>query len=420
MNWNSFVRQIVLFDTVPYILYLVLIGICIAIAIYIRLRWLYGFWFWQPVFHAYDIHYLFYHGIIRHALPEKNKYVNEREIQVTPFSNIQPHQLQQLVHFIRKHFHHRGKNQYIPTVENVAPYFAEHAHPSFVSFYKKDHVLQDADGDLIPEKQIIGVMTTRPLNVSLFTRSTQDTFPVYYADYLCVHRDYRKQNIAPQIIQTHEYIQRRSNRQILVSLFKREGELTGIVPLCVFKTFCFPIRRFRKPVRLPNEMECVAATPSTYRFVHDFMKQVTESRRFHAMISPNIANQLALIQSGNLFVSFLLDKPTQKIQALYVFKRSCMQIDADGTALTCIATVRGDDMTPSLFVLGFKHAFGNIVETHPEYHFGYAVMEKTSDTGIILEDVLKKMTPVLVSPAAYFFYNFAFPTLPSEKTWIVS
>ena len=44
------------------------------------------------------------------------------------------------------------------------------------------------------------------------------------------------------MIQTHEYNQSHKNKNICVSLFKREEELTGIIPLTIYKTYCFPLK----------------------------------------------------------------------------------------------------------------------------------------------------------------------------------
>ena len=59
-----------------------------------------------------------------------------------------------------------------------------------------------------------------------------------------VDKYHRNKNIAPQIIQTHEYNQSHSNKKICVSLFKREEELTGIIPLTCYDTYCYNISDF--------------------------------------------------------------------------------------------------------------------------------------------------------------------------------
>jgi len=415
----NLIKNILATDFIPYIPYVFLFIVLLIIIIYTTIRLQYGFWFYQPVFHAYDFHYyFFYNGIIQQNLPVENKFVNQRDIQVIPFNNVQDYQLQQLVHFINDNFHKRGKNHYIPKKENIVPYFLEHSYPCFFSFYMEDGYLKDSKTDeVIKDKKCIGVMTTRPLHVKLFTQKTRDEFDVYYADYLCVHTDYRKKGTAPQIIQTHEYVQRQQNKNILVSLFKREGVLTGIVPLCVFKVYCFPIHGWRKPEALPIEMELLEATPQNYSYLHDFMKTAIV-KKFQAIITPTIANVFELMKTKNLFVYYLLNKKDQTIQGAYFFKDSCMMIDERGKALTCIASVFVCDV--QIFIRGFKNAFWQIVKTNPDARFGYCVVENTSDNSYILGNLLEKSTPLIVSPAAYFFYNFAFPTMPSSKTFVLS
>jgi hypothetical protein len=417
----SIARRLHSFDIIPYIPYLFLFFFFIIVVVYTTIRIQYGFWFYQPVFHAYDVAYYFYKGIIREELPTENKFVNKRDIKVVDYNTVEDHQLQQFVHFINAHFHKRDKNQYIPKKENIVPYFSQHRHPCFFSFYMEDEVLQDVKhNEIVPNKKCIGVMTTRPLTVTLFTKTTEDVFDVYYADYMCVHMDYRKKGTAPQIIQTHEYVQRHQNKEIVVSLFKREGQLTGIVPLCVYKVFCFPIGRWRPPVSLPNHVEWIEGNLQTYYYLNDFMKTVTRKRKFDVMIAPNIVNQLELIKSNNLFVSFLLDKTEQTILAAYFFKDSCMMIDDESRALTCIASICDTKCKKELFISGFKNAFWRIIQKYPQFGFGYCVVENTSDNDILLGNLMKKTAPLLVSPAAYFFYNFAFPTVPSNKVFILS
>ena len=79
-------------------------------------------------------------------------------------------------------------------------------------------------GNMITDRKIISAITSRPLNVLINNdKNNKNTnFRVYYVDYLCVDKLYRKKGIAPQIIQTHNYNQRYLNKNIVVSLFNRE------------------------------------------------------------------------------------------------------------------------------------------------------------------------------------------------------
>ena len=86
-------------------------------------------------------------------------------------------------------------------------------------------------------------MTGHPLEVYITKQNIY--FDIYYIDFLCVDKKYRGKQIAEKIIQTHEYTQRFLNKNISVSLFKREDELTGIIPLCIYKTYAFSMEKWR-------------------------------------------------------------------------------------------------------------------------------------------------------------------------------
>ena len=210
------------------ILYLLgfIIAIIVTFFLYIRLK--YKFWALQPVFHFYDVYYWFINvGVIRKELPEKNKYVNLKKISTKEFEEIDEVTKKQIVTLIRLNYLRNGENVFNPKKENIDAYFIGHNAKSFWSYFsEKEMLIDNKTGKIIEENKIIGVMTSRPLHVKINSSSIKDSsFDVYYVDYLCVNKDWRKKNIAPQLIQTHEYNQSYNNKKICVSLFKREEEL---------------------------------------------------------------------------------------------------------------------------------------------------------------------------------------------------
>ena len=213
-----------------FILYILLFIVIIFLVICSYIKYKYGFWAYQPVFHVYDLGYFIYPpGIIVHDLPQKNKYTNFKNVSTFVFDAITPYQIEKLVNFVKTNY---LQNRFMPDRKTICPYFQGHNTKSFVSFYNEPILLLDSkNGNTIDENKLIGVMTSRPIHISINNPSS--TFDAYYVDYLCVDASYRKKGIAPQLIQTHHYTQSHSNPDISVSLFKREGELTGIVPLCV-------------------------------------------------------------------------------------------------------------------------------------------------------------------------------------------
>jgi hypothetical protein len=84
-------------------------------------------------------------------------------------------------------------------------------------------------------------------------------------------------------------------------------------------------------------------------------------------------------------------------------------------ALSCFASICDCDETT--FAHGFKISFWKIAHDH---YFGFSVIEDIADNHIIINNIQYKTTPYIVSPTAYFFYNYAYPTFRANKTFILN
>lgn len=381
---------------------------------YFRIK--YSFWISQPVFHCYDILYmLFPPGIINSDLPKINKYTNLININTIIYSEISELKITQFTNFIKLNYLRNGDNIYIPKKENITSYFKGHIFPSFFSFYTEEYIIQDLNNNnTITEDKIIGLMTSRPLHVTINDKHKKtNTFYVYYADYLCVDKLYRKKGIAPQIIQTHEYNQRRSNSKISISLFKREDELTGIMPLCIYKTYGFSVVKWRKPQELQGMYSMIEICKQNMYLLIEFINENKD--KFDIVIIPEVSNLLELINSKNIFVYVILFN--DRICSAYFFKKTSTFIDKGMEVLSCIASINNGVLDNNIFIHGFKINFWNISE---KYNFGFSAIENISHNNIIVQNILLKTEPEIISPCAYFFYNFAYPTFKSDKALILN
>jgi hypothetical protein len=398
-----------------YLSYILSFGVLIIFVIYVYIRFKYGFWFLQPVFHMYNINYMFNPpGIIQDLLPSKNKYTNFKDIDTIVINDLTSIQKQRFVNLIRTNYLKNKDNIFSPQSENIFPYFIGYNDKSFISFYYQDTNIVDLKkGTVITEKQIIASMTSRPLNIIINNdkKTNNSKFRAYYVDYLCVDKLHRKKGIAPQIIQTHHYNQRYANKNIVVSLFKREDELTGIVPLCVYSTYGFSVDKWAKPFDLSGEFKLLEINSQNFRFLNDFI--FVNNKLFDILIISDIANILELIKSKNIFVYAVLCD--ENIICCYFFRKSCVQIEKGLEVLSCFASVC--QCEEDIFIQGFKISFWKIAA---ENYFGFAAIENISHNNIIINNIMIKTKPLIVSPTAYFFYNFAYPTFKSEKVLIIN
>ena len=396
-----------------YLSYILFFGILIIFLIYIYIRVKFGFWAIQPVFHVYDLGYMIKPpGIINHQLPTKNKYTNFKNIETLLYNQMPSYKINRFINLIRSNYLQNKDNIFSPSRENIAPYFSGHNDKAFISLYNEDNMLVSLKkGTTIKDTKIVAAMTSRPVHVIINNGENDAIFDAYYVDYLCVDKMYRKKGIAPQLIQTHQYNQSHLNEKIVVSLFKREDELTGIVPLCVYTTYGFPVTTWSKPLDLDANYKLLEINAQNFHFLYDFIQ--LHSNKFDIVIKSEHSNIIELIKTKNIFVYVIL--VDDEIICAYFFRKSCVQIEKNMEVLSCFASISICDA--NIFIQGFKISFWKIAS---ENYFGFAAIENISDNNIIIDNLLKKTKPLIQSPTAYFFYNFAYTTFKSSKVLIIN
>jgi len=402
-----------------YIL-LILVIICLIISAYIKAK--FQFWTMQPVFHVYDLKYYFFcKGVILKELPPKNKYCNFKNIETLTYGkNLSDYKLSKFIHFIRANYLQNKDNKFMPKKINIAPYFEGHNNPCVFSFYNEEElIMNQKKGTLIEHKKIKSVMTGRPINVTINkpgTSSKPEIFNAYYIDYLCVDKNSRKSGIAPQVIQTHEYNSRHLNKNIQVSIFKREGELTGIVPLCVYDTYGFPMNGWIQPTDLPANYSLVECGPNNFHHLLDFIKRENSSKAFDIIMITETANLLQLIKTSNVYIYLIVED--DEVQCAYFYRKTNTYIEEGIEALCCFATIKASNLDNEIFVHGYKVVLWKLCSASKTLR--YAVVEDISHNNSIIENLKKRTTPSVVCPCAYFFYNYAYSTFHCSKVLIIN
>jgi GNAT superfamily N-acetyltransferase len=334
---------------------------------------------------------------------------------------VKPLDKTRFVQLLQRHYLQNGDNRFLPKESNIFPYFEGHNSPCFLSFYKTKEQVQQ-NGDIIEIDKPVGVITSRPLNVTIRTSLKKGTiqFEAAYIDYLCVDSNWRKKGIASQLIATHNYNQCLLKKKAEIALFKREGVLTGIVPLCVFNMYIFPMRKWNKPQDLLPPYSIVECGSSNMHHFYDFLRSESVKKNIDVQVIPEMTNINSLMKSKNIFI-YLLVQQVVGVVGCYFFKKSCTQIEKDKEALICFASVNGlePEPEPKLFACGFKIALSHIcLKKDSSYH--YVVVEEICDNDIIVANLKLKTLPQTTIPAAYFFYNYAYPTLDKKNFFIVA
>ena len=383
----------------------------IIIRFYVKIT--YKFWAYQPVFHYYNLFYWIYPiGIIDNELPKSNKYCNFINITTKDFFQYNDKEINQIIELIRNNYNRNSDANYLPNKDSFTQYFTRHTSKTYISTYNNPtyRINEKKNNDIIKDNDIIGVITGRPIKINF---NNKEKINGYYVDFLCVNRQHRKKNIAPELIQTYEYSQRHNNKDSLVSLFKREGKLTGIVPLTIYKTYMF----YTTPIKPEKDIKNLIIEISEVNFdlLTDFID--SNSYKFDCTITVCKPNLLNLILKNIYKVYGILSN--NKLVSCYMFRANDMfyneiKLKDKGEkireSIDLVVSINNTD--DNNFLNGFKIAVNKLSKF-------YINIENISNNNIIINNLLKSLKPKFIAPIAYFFYNYAKRPLSSDKVLLI-
>jgi hypothetical protein len=412
--------------------YILTITITIIILLFAYIKIKYPFWNNQPVFHTYDYWRQFYSipFIIYKYRPIKTKYCDFDHVKTKPYLDIINKTRERIVDMLQCYYINTDRILHTIQIADIDAYLTGHGEPAFISIYNEPRyqVLDLSNNtshnsiihDVITIPIPLGCITSRPVRLFYHESSLSPKYtflPIYYIDYLCVHRskekDYDKKQIYRKLLQTHEYNQRIENPTIVASLIKKEIDLfDGVVPLVEYTTYTFLLRNIRFDP-LPPHFEVIQINNENSDILFDFLDLIENQHMpdIDILVMPDIGNLLALIKQRLLFVYCLRSKG--EIYGLYFIKDMKMQYeDVEGNTLQVIGSVTQLDYheNQELFYMGFLHSLRQIVKKSPEYKMIH--LEKIGHNVILLRYWMEKHSSIFMNKTAYYTYNFIYPRSP--------
>ena len=393
-NQNNLVVLFIFFYfSLIMLLYIILILLIAILFFFTYLKLSAPFWSKQPVYHYYDLHYWFEDPkIINNELPKFNKFINFVNIKTNDFTDMS---MNNIVDLIRNNFLDEDNIKYKPQENNIIPYLKSHNEPTYVSTYIEDN-------------NLVGCMTTRPLNIYL----NAIKFRIYYVDSLVVKHGYRKKGIAPQIIQTHEYHQRHRNRNIQCSLFKREDTLTDIVPLVKYDVIGFHLDKF-KFKKIHPVFKILKINKQNLDIVYDYLKTHI-IQKFDCVIIADMNNIAELIETNNIIMYVILFK--KEIISLYVFQNTCVYHN-NKKGIQLIASTINDKKYYEIYEQVFYQILCKFKADYQNLFIDY-----NSDNHILISMIRKdaRVYPFLTSNSAYYFYNYLHKSFKPNNVFIIT
>jgi hypothetical protein len=169
------------------------------------------------------------------------------------------------------------------------------------------------------------------------------------------------------------------------------------------------------PEPLHSKVNLLVGDKQNMYYLYNFINET--KGKWDITIIPEISNLLKLIDTNNMFIMMLLVEGN--IEAFYIFKKTCTNIEKDKEAISCIASQNGGILTKKEFVQGFKLALWSVLEKQKN-HYKFLIIEDVSDNGLIIDNIKIKTYPIATSPTAYFFYNFVYSPFKNDRALIVN
>ena len=384
------------------------------------------FWYIQPCYHFYDLQYIFYNNrVIQKELPKINSFVSFEKVVTYSPDDIQKETFNYIIELLKKEYYHTKNAVYNPTIQSIIPYLSKNYHNSYISlavtptYSNTDHIIKYND--------IIGCIMSKSLCITL----PNDEFYSYYVDFFCIKGEYRKLGYSEIMIQSHEYSNRMKTRDIQVHLFKREGDITGIVPVVKYDTFLYDLNDYFslltpstfiynvKNIFNVKSPTLLRITKSNVQILYDYLTKIKDTNMFQFITNVHISNFIELLETKNIYCFVLMYKQT--IYASYFLKNTFMEIEKDGVinpCLSCFASIK-DNLYDTVLDYSFCQTFYQviqIIQRDEKVKFSYLFIENISHNFLLI----KECDYISKTKTAYFLYNYILQPLKEKNVFIIT
>jgi len=221
----------------------------------------------------------------------------------------------------------------------------------------------------------------------------------------------RKKGVAPKAIQTLHYHLRRNNDAVATFLFKREGEMTAIVPLTTFTTRGYDASTIPR-IEMPHSSMSIIGLNSKSMFLFvDFMKRqqdthdcivVPELTNLNNMVKAKIISLRGIIENGQLI-------------AVYIFRDAATVYDGE-RAIELVSSVSACHFD-EIYYAGFTQALQSCCK---EWNALKVVIDGVGGNELIMKCLQSHgHIPFLTSPSAFFLYNYVSYTFRADKCFLL-
>jgi hypothetical protein len=419
--------------------YIFLWGLILFILFWAVVKIKYPFWNNQPVFHTYDYIRSLYKQpfVVQSVGPYKTKFVDQLHIHTYPVDHENNNTLKEIAKLLQSYYLYLENVDYMIGNTELYTLHTGQNDMSYMSVYqvleyemkpatKKDEKIDESTNtlantniDIVKHDKTIGCVTSRAVTMYVRPTKRETTYKqttMYFMDFLCVSREHDNKTISRKLIQTHEYNQRKYNKNIECSLLKKTGEqFDGVRPLITYKTYSYNIPK-RKFGRIPTEYTAKLLHSNDISLFLDFFTFNSENEpktsMFDFMVLPSIGNIVAQIRECRLYVGCLCHKSI--VLGFYFLKDAyCYNEEYESKTLTLVSSIQNCSDS-RLFYMGFLHVLRDIIHTNADYKA--IVIENIGHNQYINNSWRSKVQVSNATDMAYYSYNYVYPCSPIDPT----
>ncbi len=255
----------------------------------------------------------------------------------------------------------------------------------------------------------MGILTSRPLNISL--NKYNKKLYVHYADYLCIHPHHRKQNLAPELIQTQTHFKRNKNKDMQVCFFKRENNPSMFINhLLKYDVYSFDIKKWNRIIQIPSHFKFLEITKNNIHIFNDYFSSNMD--KFDCVVYPDMGNILELIKTRNLYIFVLVENT--EIIATYIYRNGTC-ISNKRKVIELIGSIN-NATSPYYFILGAKET---AIALNRRENFEELIIENVSNNDIIIFNLLLAHNYIFKSTTSYYFYNYISESYNPNKSLVI-
>ena len=307
--------------------------------------------------------------------------------------------------FINKHYLRNKNAEYVPEKHHIIEYMKHANHPSYISINRHKYYNSERNNK---DNDICSVITSRILHITL---KSIGSFPIYYIDNLCVDPGMRKKKMAPKAIQTLHYHLRRKNKDVDTFLFKREGEMTAIVPLTTFDVQGYNANHISR-MNLPHaSMSTVEVSTKNLVLFVDLLKRQREL--YDCIVVPELSNLSNMIKAEIISLHGILEGG--KLIALYIFRDAATVYDGERSIelVISLSACHFHD----IFYAGFTQALETCCK---KWKASRVVIDSIGGNELITKKLKEReYSNFFTSKSAFFLYNYVSYTFPSNKCFLL-